>query len=57
MNRENKYLRNSVVTTFHSQRLRQHGTMPALDLAIVIVDCDDDCRADYFDRAREERVY
>lgn len=45
------YLRYSAVTTFHSQRQRQHGTEPALYLAIVIVDCDDDCRADYSGRA------
>lgn len=42
------YLRYSGVTTFPDQHPRQHGTGLVLYLAIVIVGCDDDHRADYF---------
>lgn len=49
------YLRNFGVTTFHCQRPRQHETEPVLYLAIVIVDCDDERRVDYFGRAKSDR--
>lgn len=45
------YLRNSAVTTFHSQWPRQHGTMPVPDSATVTADCDDGFRTGCFYRA------
>jgi len=44
------YLRNFGVTTFHFHQLL-HVKEPVLYLAIVTVDCVDDCRIDYFGRA------
>lgn len=45
------YLRNSAVTTFHSQWPRQHGTMPVPDSATATADCDDGFRTGCFYRA------
>lgn len=45
------YLRNSAVTTFHSQWPHQLGTMPVPDSATATADCDDDFRTGCFYRA------